>query len=549
MNSDFDSLLPQFEQSLKDCQQLYLSSAKLCVQQCPNVLPGTPESFVQLMDDLHKGLLIKIYVTIVEADQRWSQEEKRLGRALFEHIWPGGVPGGKLREAASHVFQEAQTLNWHSLIRPFDQMQPLRDRVGQLETVVIRIANLVAKSDGALQAGEVGRLQEIQRELDTHLTGISITQENGPRAEMPSSAQAVQQMQQETEELRLNYDIHSEIEIVGEEKSQEERLAESLEQLDVLIGLQQVKQEIRTLTNFLKMQQQREAAGLPTTNLSLHLVFGGNPGTGKTTVARIVGQIYGSMGILNKGHLVETDRSGLVAEYAGQTGPKTNQKIDEALDGVLFVDEAYSLVAESGDDPYGREAIQALLKRMEDDRERLVVVLAGYPNEMDGLLKTNPGLSSRFNTKMTFEDYSPGELGHIFGGMCEANQYVIPSDAQARLLMGFRWMYEDRDEHFGNGRLVRNIFENAIRRLANRIAGIAPLTKEILTTLQSEDIFFEDIPDSYWATLNDGGVQFNIRCAGCDEATQVPAEFLGRRVRCKRCKAKFVAEWGEPNVD
>ncbi len=545
-NPNFDSLLEQFQQAIHDCQQLYLSSAKLCIQQCRNFLPGTPESFIQLMDDLHKGLLIKVYVTVVEADQRWSQEEKRFGRVLFDHIWPGGVPGGQLRDAAAHVFREAKSLNWSSLVRPFAQMQPLHDRGDQLVTIIVRLANLVAKADGAPKPGELARLQEIQQELTGHLQPEVLPTSSRPRTNMPQSAQAVQTMQRETKQLREQYDIQSEIEVIGEQKSQEERLAEVLMQLDTLIGLQQVKHEIRTLTNFLRMQKQREVQGLPTTNLSLHLVFGGNPGTGKTTVARIVGQIYGSMGVLSKGHLVETDRSGLVAEYAGQTGPKTNQKVDEALDGVLFVDEAYSLVAESGDDPYGREAVQALLKRMEDNRDRLVVILAGYPEEMDRLIRSNPGLSSRFNSKLTFEDYTPGLLGRIFGGMCATNHYVVTPEAQVRLLIGFQWLYENRDEHFGNGRLVRNIFENAIRRLANRIAGIAPLTKEVLTTIQAGDIMLDGVPLDHWKRLDDGSVQFSIACQGCQESTQVPAKYLGRKVRCKRCSARFVAEWGEP---
>ncbi len=545
-NPNFDSLLEQFQQAIHDCRQLYLSSAKLCIQQCPNFLPGTPESFVQLMDDLHKGLLIKVYVAIVEADPRWTREEKRLGRALFDHIWPGGVPGGQLRDAAAHVFREAKSLNWSSLVRPFAQMQPLHDRAGQLLTIVVRLANLIAKADGDPKPDELTRLHEIQHELTGHLQPATATPAARPRTNMPQSAQAVQTMQRETKALREQYDIQSEIEVIGEEKSQEERLAEVLEQLDALIGLQQVKHEIRTLTNFLTMQRQREAQGLPTTNLSLHLVFGGNPGTGKTTVARIVGQIYGSMGVLSKGHLVETDRSGLVAEYAGQTGPKTNQKVDEALDGVLFVDEAYSLVADSGDDPYGREAVQALLKRMEDNRDRLVVVLAGYPEEMDRLIRSNPGLSSRFSTKLTFEDYTPGLLGRIFGGMCATNHYVVTPAAQARLLLGFQWLYENRDEHFGNGRLVRNVFENAIRRLANRIAGIAPLTKEVLITIQADDIEIDGVPREHLKRLDEGNVQFSITCQGCHETTQVPVKYLGKKVRCKRCSTRFVAEWGEP---
>ena len=543
---NFDSHIEQFQQAVKACQRLYLSSAKLCIEQYASFLPDSPESFLQLMDDLHKGLLIKIYVTIVEADERWSQNEKRLGRVLFDHIWPGGVPGDKLREAAAHVFREAQTLKWYSLLRPFDQIAPLKDRFGELETVVIRLANLVAKADGELHASEAASMQQIQDEINKHFRASPLTETERKRGDTPQSAQAVQMMQQETQQLREDYEIQSEVAVQLDEKTQEEKLQEAMQRLETLIGLAQVKDEIRTLTNFLKMQQQRTAAGLPTTNLSLHLVFGGNPGTGKTTVARIVGQIYGSMGILQKGHLIETDRSGLVAEYAGQTGPKANQKIDEALDGVLFVDEAYSLVAESGDDPYGREAVQALLKRMEDDRERLVVVLAGYPAEMESLLRTNPGLSSRFNTKLTFEDYAPSELGHIFGSMCETNHYVLPSQTRARLLLGFQGLYDDRDEHFGNGRLVRNLFENAIRRLANRIAGIAPLTKELLTTIQPDDVQIDELPAEFWQPLENGEVLFAIRCEGCGETTEAPPKYLGRKVRCKRCQTKFVAAWGDP---
>lgn len=546
---DFDSHVQQFQQAVKDCQTLYLSSAKLCIEQYSSFLPDSPQSFLQLMDDLHKGLLIKIYVTIVEADERWSQNEKKLGRVLFDHVWPGGVPGGKLREAAAHVFREAQSLKWYSLLRPFDQIAPLKDRFGDLETVVIRLANLVAKADGELHATEAASMQQIQDEINKHFRESALTDTERKPADTPQSTQAVQIMQRETQQLREDYEIQSEVAVQVEQKTQEEKLQEALERLDTLIGLEQVKHEIRTLTNFLTMQQQRVAAGLPTTNLSLHLVFGGNPGTGKTTVARIVGQIYGSMGILEKGHLIETDRSGLVAEYAGQTGPKANQKIDEALDGVLFVDEAYSLVAESGDDPYGKEAIQALLKRMEDDRERLVVVLAGYPSEMESLLRTNPGLSSRFNTKLTFEDYTPAELGHIFGSMCEANHYVLPSETRARLLLGFRGLYDDRDEHFGNGRLVRNLFENAIRRLANRIAGVAPLTKELLTTIRPEDLQIDELPADFWQPLDAGQVQFEIVCEGCGDSTEVPSKYLGRKVRCKKCETRFVAAWGNPCVE
>ncbi len=547
-DADFDVLLDQFRASLQDCRELYLSCARLCIEQHASSLPNAPQDFLPLMDDLHKGLLIKTYVSVVEADQRWSKQEKRLGRVLFDHIWPGGVPGGKLREAAQHVFREAQTLKWHALVRPFHQMPPLRERISDLQTLVFRIANLVAKADGAINHVEERRLNAIQQELDLHLSGAGrrgpTARKVEPRLPPIDTGQAAQVMQAETEQLRQQYDIKSEIALDVDEKSSEERLAEALARLETLIGLEQVKHEIRTLTNFLNLQQQRVAAGLPQTDLSLHLVFGGNPGTGKTTVARIVGQIYGAMGILNKGHLVETDRSGLVAEYAGQTGPRTNKKIDEALDGVLFIDEAYSLVAETGDDPYGREAVQALLKRMEDDRARLVVILAGYPNEMETLLRTNPGLSSRFNTKLTFEDYSPENLGRIFGELCVQNHYQLPTATKVRLLFAFAWLYEHRDDHFGNGRLVRNTFENAVRRLANRVAGVAPLTKELLTTLQADDIQFDDLPNDAWQQLEDRDVKISVTCPGCRAVNSISPDYLDRRLRCQRCDHRFVPGWG-----
>lgn len=544
-NADFDTTLQDFERAIKDCQRLYLSSAQLCLQKFTGFIPGSPEKFQELMDDLHKGVLIKVYVTVVQADTRWSTEEKRFAERLFQHLWPGGTPGGKLREAANHVFREAGRLKWISLVRPFQQIVPLRDRTAELEALIARIATLVAQADGEPTANEVAAISSIQQEIGLFLHPVDMLVDARTTEPMLKGKDAVQQLQQESQELRDTYTIDEPI-LAEPVASKEDRLNEALASLDKLIGLRQVKQEIRTLTNFLKMQQQRVAAGLPKTKLSLHLVFAGNPGTGKTTVARIVGQIYGAMGILQKGHLVETDRSGLVAEYAGQTGPRTNKKVDEALDGVLFIDEAYSLIDESGDDAYGREALQTLLKRMEDNRDRLVVILAGYSGEMDRLLKTNPGLMSRFNTRMTFEDYSPGELGHIFGSFCEQNHYTVPPATQVRVLLGLRWLYQQRDERFGNARLVRNVFESTIRHLANRIASVSSLTKELLTTLEPDDVAMPEIPSDVWRLADDDRLRLRVACAGCGDINSAPASFLGRKVRCQRCKHLFVAEWGEP---
>jgi hypothetical protein len=539
MATGFDELLAEFEQALHDCQLLYRSGAKLCIQQCPYLLPGSPESFLQLMDDLHRGLLIKIYVTIVQADQKWTSEEKRLAQSLFCHLW-GGVPEGQLREASMRIFRQAEELKWPALVRPFQQFPPLRERISALETLVVRLANLVAKSDGAFTAGELSGLRRIQHELD-----LSLRDADQGLLSQPPAGGSAQQLQIEQLGAEEELTLAEPLDDLTDDASPEQRLSAAMARLDALIGLRQVKQEIHTLTNFLAMQQKRAAAGLPKTKLSLHMVFGGNPGTGKTTVARIVGEIYGALGVLKIGHLVETDRSGLVAEYAGQTGPKTNKIVDEALDGVLFIDEAYSLVDESGDDPYGREALQALLKRMEDARDRLVVILAGYPEEMDRLLRSNPGLMSRFNTHLTFEDYTPGELGSIFGSLCEQNHYQVPAATRARVLAGFKWLYERRDQHFGNGRLVRNTFETAIRRLANRIAGIKAITRDVLTTLEPGDILPVGVPLAV-LEADPRQARFRVTCDGCGDPSTVSLDFLGRRAKCARCGHRFVVNWGEP---
>jgi type VII secretion ATPase EccA len=328
------------------------------------------------------------------------------------------------------------------------------------------------------------------------------------------------------------------------DKSPAELLEEAYAELDRLIGLDNIKLEVRTLANFIKVQKRREEAGLPIAQLSLHMVFNGNPGTGKTTVARIVGKIFGAMGVLKKGHLIETDRSGMVAEYAGQTGPKTNKKVDEALDGVLFIDEAYTLIASEGEDPFGHEAVQTLLKRMEDQRDRLVVILAGYPLEMRALLRSNPGLSSRFSRHLEFEDYTPLELAQIFGLMCGKSHYQLDGPARAKVMLGLTWLHERRDRHFGNGRTARNLFEHAIRRQANRIAVIEDLSVEQLAALLAEDIEFEKCPPEVFARLDDPQLKFHLECPHCKHGKDVPAAFLGQAVRCPKCSQDFTAQWG-----
>ena len=260
-------------------------------------------------------------------------------------------------------------------------------------------------------------------------------------------------------------------------------------ELDELIGLNSVKKEVRSLANFVKLQKQREAQGLKTAKVSYHLVFYGSPGTGKTTVARIVGRIYKDLGVLKKGHTVETDRAGLVGEYVGKTGPKTDTVIMKALDGVLFIDEAYSLVPEDGGgSDYGQEAISTILKRMEDYRDRLVVIVAGYKDEMQRFIDSNPGLQSRFNRYIDFPDYTGQELTEIFKMYMKKNQYTLNDSTEAYLRTRFDIIVEKKDRNFGNARFARNVFEKSIQAQANRLAGQTNLSKGELTEIVISDL-------------------------------------------------------------
>ena len=260
-------------------------------------------------------------------------------------------------------------------------------------------------------------------------------------------------------------------------------------ELDELIGLEQVKEEVHSLANFVKIQKQREKKGLKIPKMSLHLVFTGSPGTGKTTVARIVARIYKDLGVLKKGHTVETDRSGLVANYVGQTATKTNAIVDSALNGVLFIDEAYALVPTANkNNDYGQEAISTLLKRMEDDRDKLVVIVAGYPKEMNRFIDSNPGLKSRFNRYINFPDYTSGELCQIFNMYVRKNQYSLTPDAERCLKTRLDSAVKHKDRNFGNARYARNIFEKSIQQQANRLSKEKNPTTKQLSELTASDI-------------------------------------------------------------
>lgn len=265
-----------------------------------------------------------------------------------------------------------------------------------------------------------------------------------------------------------------------------EKIEDLLAELDGYIGLEEVKREVRSLVNMVRIHQMRKEQDLPNAQMSLHMVFSGNPGTGKTTIARLMARIYHSLGILSKGQLVEVDRSGLVAGYVGQTALKTSKVLESAMGGVLFIDEAYALNG-SGDNDFGQEAIDTILKAMEDHRDDLVVIVAGYDDLMERFIHSNPGLESRFNRFLHFADYSIEEMMGIFRMRCEKSCYTVDEAAekQMRLLLA----EENTDpKSFGNGRGVRNLFEKLLIQQANRLAVQETVTREELMAITAADV-------------------------------------------------------------
>lgn len=329
---------------------------------------------------------------------------------------------------------------------------------------LFQFANLVIKFDGAVTPTEAAALAEFKQTL--YPGGSQETAADAPAKGQTDTAAA---------------------EPAEEELPPPRPLEELLAELDALVGLDRVKADVRQLINFLKVQRLREEQGLKSLPASRHLVFYGNPGTGKTTVARLVSQIYRTLGVLRRGHLVETDRAGLVAGYVGQTAMKVRDVTTKALGGVLFIDEAYTL-SSGGSNDFGQEAVETLLKLMEDHRDDLVVIVAGYTGKMQEFLDSNPGLRSRFNKHVHFDDYGVEQLVRIFKTFCQKADFKLTEGAEGGLASIFGVLCASRDETFGNARAARNLFEATLSKQANRLVSLPRVDRDLLSTIEAADI-------------------------------------------------------------
>ena len=448
--------------------------------------------------NLHGFYLVKtnaVYKTIGHAD--FAAQTDQLARSLVLGLWKGQSLTEDHVKAMNDLYSKGQPkpsyLYWELVSAAGEAEQPpvpdffrvlvltnpkaARLLTEGLRALLVRLSdpNRGNEQENRFLASAMGALEAVL-ESDDPLGFRELSRGPVPGSTAGQSAGAAARQGEKEKE---------------EELPPPEKLEDLLEELDSLVGLEKIKTDVRSLINLIKVRKLRTEAELPVPELSLHMVFTGNPGTGKTTVARLLSRLYRSIGVLKKGTLLEVDRSGLVAGYVGQTALKTLEAVKKAQGGILFVDEAYSLVPEGAGNDFGQEAISTILKAMEDMREELVVIVAGYPEPMERFISSNPGLESRFGKYFHFEDYTGEELMRIFESLCRKNKYELEPEAETFCRDMFNALYQDRDENFGNARDVRNIFERSVANQANRLAAMEAPTKEDLMTFLKEDIVGE----------------------------------------------------------
>lgn len=467
-SDEANKLADEIESLARDCEML--------VQPELDRLKITSDSATGLF----KWQFVIFAVCVCNADGRVSPEEGNLFYELFHRIKP--QYGIRNETAIQNMYPKLTPLRLKRspFLDALDRNDQLKgtDYGSRFRDLTLRMLNMFVSAEGVRSESKLAYVAETEKSLmrvaATPATGATVPPQTGGGIAGGNIPVAQQKTASAGAEVPATVVTRP--------------LEEILTELDGLIGLNAVKQDVRQLANYVKVLQIRQAKALKAPDMSYHMVFYGKPGTGKTTVARLIGQIYRALGVISKGHLVEADRAKLVAAYVGQTAIKTTEVVNTSIGGVLFIDEAYALApADSHGNDYGQEAIDTLLKLMEDHRNDLVVIVAGYPDEMGRFISSNPGLQSRFNKYLSFEDYTPEELVSIFSHFCKQNDYRLTDSATEKITAFFQSAYDNRDKMFGNARLARNVFERAIENQSTRILS-TDMTGDVLTTIEACDI-------------------------------------------------------------